>query len=583
VDVSRAEERPADRDGVAGATVREATFAVLRRLGLTKMFSNPGSTEVPFLAGLPEDFAFVLGLHEGAVVGMAAGYALGRGAPALVLLHSTPGLGNAVAAIATARQNRAPLVVVVGQQDRRHLAQDPFLAGRLDGLTGDYAVWLDQPVRAADVPGAIARAYWEASTARGPAIVVVPMDDWGAPAPEPWEVLGPRRLLRSAGADPRVVEELAAAVDAAARPALVAGAGNDDGEGWAALVALAERLGCPVWQEPFGGAAGFPQDHPLFAGHLPARRARLRDVLAPFDVVVVVGTGALRQYPYDHGPLVEDGTDIIVITADADEAHRSPAALAALGAPAALCAALAEAVTPREGERGRGRGRDGGVAAPSASLGGTATPSPNGHGAPAPAALRAPLPAPAPPPPGRPLRAGHVLAALAERLPRDAIVVEETPSSRPELHQRIAISAPQGFVSAMGLLGFALPAAIGLRLARPDRGVISITGDGATLYQVLSLWSAQTYAASTIFLVLNNGGYAIMDRLAERAGSPGPWPTLDTINITGLATSLGVDTLRITDHADLLTTFDDLIPSLAERTSPLLIECVVAPDEHFDP
>jgi len=109
----------------AHATVREATFDVLRRLGLTTIFSNPGSTEVPFLAGLPEDLEFVLALHEGAVVAIAAGHALGRGAPSLALLHSTPGLGNAVAALANARANRAPLVVVVGQQDRRHLALDP--------------------------------------------------------------------------------------------------------------------------------------------------------------------------------------------------------------------------------------------------------------------------------------------------------------------------------------------------------------------------------------------------------------------------------------------------------------------------
>lgn len=576
MDVSRAEQTIGGEHGAApGATVRDATFGVLRRLGLTTLFSNPGSTEVPFLTGLPEDLEFVLGLHEGAVVGMAAGHALGRGAPSLVLLHSTPGLGNAVAAIATARQNRAPLVIVVGQQDRRHLAQDPFLAGRLDGLTGDYAVWLDQPVRAADVPGAIARAYWEAETARGPAIVIVPMDDWAAPAPEAHEVLGPARLLRSAAADPAVVEELAARIDAARRPALVAGAGADGAAGWTALVALAERLGCPVWQEPFGGAAGFPQDHPLFAGHLPARRARLRDVLAPFDLVVVVGTGALRQYPYDNGPLVQDGTDVVVITQDPAEAHRSPAQVAVLGDPAALCAALAPAVSGRE------RARDRDAAVPSASLGGAAT-SPSGNGASAAAAPARP-PAPAPPAPGEPLRAGHVLAALAECLPRDAILVEETPSSRPELHQRIAIAQPGGFVSAMGLLGFALPAAVGLRLARPDRGVISVTGDGATLYQVLALWSAGTYRAGTLHLVLSNGGYAIMDRLAERSGAPGPWPSLDTIDICGLATSLGVEALRITDHADLLTAFEDLVPSLAERTTPLLVEVVVAPDAHFDP
>ncbi|HET6507316.1 MAG TPA: thiamine pyrophosphate-binding protein [Baekduia sp.] len=578
MDASRAAQTIGGGDSARAAgpaTVRDTTFDVLRRLGLTKLFSNPGSTEVPFLAGMPDDLEFVLGLHEGSVVGMAAGYALGRGAPALVLLHSTPGLGNAVAAIATARQNRAPLVIVVGQQDRRHLAQDPFLAGRLDGLTGGYAVWLDQPARAADVPGALVRAYWEAQTARGPAIVIVPMDDWSAPAPEPWEVLGPARLLRSAAADPVVVEELADVIDAARRPTLVAGAGADGEAGWRALVALAERLGCPVWQEPFGGAAGFPQDHPRFAGHLPARRARLREVLSPFDLVIVVGTGALRQYPYDNGPLVGEGTDVVVLTQDPAEAHRSPATLAALGDPAALCAALAQVVARPDG------GVD--AAVPPTSLGGAATPSSANGSVVAPAAPMARPAAPAPPAAGEPLRAGHVLAALAERLPRDAILVEETPSSRPELHQRVAIAQPGGFVSAMGLLGFALPAAIGLRLACPDRGVISVTGDGATLYQVLALWSAGTYAAGTVFLVLSNGGYAIMDRLAERAGAPGPWPALDTIDITGLASSLGVETLRITDHAQLLTAFDDLLPTLARRATPLLVEAVVAPDEHFDP
>src|SRR5215216_4616061 len=146
------------------------------------MFSNPGSTEVPFLAGLPDDLRFVLALHEGPVVGLATGYAIARGEPALAVLHTTAGLGNAVGALATARVNRAPLVVVVGQQDRRHLAFEPFLTGRLEGLAGDYPVRAEQPARAQDVPGAVARAWHEARTGRGPALVIVPMDDWLEPA-----------------------------------------------------------------------------------------------------------------------------------------------------------------------------------------------------------------------------------------------------------------------------------------------------------------------------------------------------------------------------------------------------------------
>ena len=140
-------------------TVRDAAFDVLRERDLTTIFANPGSTEVSLLAGLPDDLRFVLGLHEGTVVGMATGWAIGRDAPAMVILHTTAGLGNGVAALATARVNRAPLVVLVGQQDRRHLVQEPFLAGRLRGLAGDYPVAYEEPVRPQDVPGALARAY----------------------------------------------------------------------------------------------------------------------------------------------------------------------------------------------------------------------------------------------------------------------------------------------------------------------------------------------------------------------------------------------------------------------------------------
>src|SRR5689334_4392330 len=133
-------------------TVRDATFEVLRRRGLTTLFANPGSTEVPLLTDLPADLSFVLALHESSVVGMATGWAIGRGEPALAILHTTAGLGNAVGALATARVNRAALVVLVGQQDRRHLALEPFLAGRLEGLAGDYPVSVEQPVRPQEVP-----------------------------------------------------------------------------------------------------------------------------------------------------------------------------------------------------------------------------------------------------------------------------------------------------------------------------------------------------------------------------------------------------------------------------------------------
>jgi benzoylformate decarboxylase len=531
----------------ATPTVRDATFDAFRRRGLTTLFANPGSTEVPFLAGLPDDVRFVLALHEGSVVALATGWAIGRGEPALAILHTTAGLGNAVGALATARVNRAPLVVVVGQQDRRHLVFEPFLAGRLGGLAGDYPVWFDQPVRAQDVPGAIERAWHEAATHRGPAIVVVPMDDWDAPVDDDREDASAGHVLRAAAADPKAIDALAAFVADASAPALVVGAGADDAETWAALVELAERLAAPVFQESFGARAGFPQDHRLFAGFLPADRPRLREKLAPYDAIVVVGAPVFRQSPYGEGRFTEGDTRIALVSDNADEVHRSPVELAVLAPPAHVCRALAGRVAQR-------------AAAPP---------------------QREPLPAPEP---AQPLTASHVLAALAKRLPREAIVVEEAPVDRPELHERLPAREPLGFLSAaMGGLGFALGGATGLRMALPERPVVAVVGDGSSLYGIQALWSAAHYRVGVLFVILSNGGYAIMDRLAERQGRSSPWPGFDAVDVAALARGFGCEARRIEAHDDLLRELDAVIPTLATREQPLLLDVVIAPTAHFAP
>jgi benzoylformate decarboxylase len=515
------------------------------------MFANPGSTEVPFLAGLPDDIRFVLALHEGPVVGLATGYAIGRGAPALALLHTTAGLGNAVGAIATARVNRAPVVIIVGQQDRRHLVFEPFLTGRLAGLAGDYPVWVDQPIRAQDVPGAIDRAWHEAATHRGPAIVIVPMDDWLAEVDADREDAAAGTVLRAAALDVEAVEALASFLAEAESPVLVVGAGADSPAAWEALVALAERLVAPVFQESFGARAGFPQDHRLFAGFLPADRPRLRDKLAPYDRILVVGAPVFRQSPYTSGRFTDVAARVALVTADADEAHRSPAELVMLAPPAEVCRTLAERLPPREAE---------------------------------PPQQFRPPPPPPPPSGGEPLRAGHVLAALAERLPRDAVVVEETPVDRPELHERLPARRPLGFLSAaMGGLGFALAGAAGARMALSDRPVVAVVGDGSSLYGIQALWTAAHYRVGVLYVILSNGGYAIMDRLAERQGAAGPWPGFGEVEVAAIARGFGCPARSIVTHDELTSALDEVVPTLATGDEPLLLDVAIAPTETFAP
>jgi len=309
-------------------------------------------------------------------------------------------------------------------------------------------------------------------------------------------------------------------------------------------VSLAERLACPVWQDTFSSRAGFPQHHPQFAGHLPWGRSELRSLFAGNDLVLAVGTPAFRLYLYEPGRLTEPTTRVAVVGDDADEVLRSPCDLALLAPPAAVCAQLAERLPQRTG---------------------TVVP------------IHRPS-APAPPPAGEALSAAHVVAALAERLADDTILVEEAPSTRPEILARIATRSPLGFVAvANGALGFGLASAVGLRMTRPDRPVLALLGDGSSTYSIQALWSAAHYGVGVVFVVLGNGRYAVLDQLADSHGAPGAWPSFDSLELAKVAEGMGCESRLIVTHEELLATLDEVLPTLRERQKPLLIDVRVKP------
>lgn len=525
-------------------TVRDAAFEVLRQQGLTTLFANPGSTEVPLLADLPEDIRFVLGLHESAVVGMATGQALATGRPALVNVHTVAGLANAAGGLATARQAGAPLVVLVGLQDRRHLDHDPFLSGPVAGLAGDFPVSVHQPPRPQDVPAAIARAaHLSTSPEPGPALVLVPMSDWDEPAAAEESLAASADVRRATTVSADCVEEVAQALLAARNPVLVAGAGADDAVSWAALERIADQLGTPVWQEALGHRAGFRQDHPRFAGHLPVARTGLRQVLEPHDLVLVVGAPVFRQYPYDTGPLVPDGSRVLQVTASARQASGSASHRSWVAPVPDFCRSLGETLAGRR---------------PPAEPVGT---------------------------PARPAVASYdrltpetVFGELAARLSPETVIVEESPSSGPLLRRLLPARTPGSRYSAAGGgLGFAVPAAIGLKLAQPERPVVCVVGDGSSLYSVQSLWSAVHYEVGVLFVVLSNSRYAIMDRLADQhsPGAPPPWPSFEQISIHRVAGGLGCPSIVVDTPDDLAEVLGRTVPELPTRTSPLLLDVAV--------
>ena len=310
-------------------TVREATFDFMREQGMTTVFGNPGSTELPFLEQFPADFRYVLGLHEGVAVGVADGYAQASGRPVLVNLHTAPGVGNAMGAMFNAQANKAPLVITAGQQARSLMTLQALLTNRdAARMPHPLVKWSYEPPRAEDVPHAIARAtHLAALPPRGPVFVSIPMDDWRAEVDEGAVAHQTSRAVSGrAGADPALVEALARRLAAAQNPVLVVGPDVDAGGGWDAAVALAEKARLPVWAPPAtgGGRIGFPEDHPHFQGVLPPAVGPLSETLAGHDLIVVAGSQVFAYYPNLPGPLLPEGAALVAITSDPDEAARAP-------------------------------------------------------------------------------------------------------------------------------------------------------------------------------------------------------------------------------------------------------------------
>ena len=513
-------------------SVRDATFELLRSRGITTVFGNPGSTELGFLTDFPPDFRYMLGLHEAVAVGMADGFAQMTGMPSFVNLHSACGVGNAMGAVVNAFHNRAPIVITAGNQDRRHLESEPYLYARSTELMAPYVKSSREPSRAEDVPAAIDRAWQLAQTPpSGPVFVSVPMDDWSAEADTP-HAGEPVRSGRSVD-----VTAVAAHLEASARPAIVSGAGVDRDDAWGPVVELAERLAAPVWAAPQAPRAGFPEDHGLFQGHLAPGHATAAAQLAGCDLVLVLGAPVFSFLPYE--PSAAELPPIVHVTDDPDEAARARSALSLVAGVAEVVRALLERVPGRPPAR-------------------------------VPDRAVAPMPAIS-----EPIAPAYLMATLGGLLDPDTVVVEESPSNRADFRRHVRIRRPRSFfTTASGGLGFAMPAAVGIKLADPSRRVLCLVGDGSALYAPQALWSAVQLGLAVTFVLVNNARYAILDSAAQFAGLTDiPGLELPGIDFVSLARSLGCPAERVSSPNDLA---DGLSRALAEDR-PWLLDVAIDP------
>jgi len=489
-------------------TVREAAFKVFEHFGVDRLFGNPGSTEIPMLKALP--FPYVMGLNEAVVVGMADGFARASRKPALVNLHSAAGTGHSLGNLFTAFRNNTPLVVTAGQQARSILPYDPFLYNeRAPEFPRPYVKYAVEPARAEDVPLALIRAFVTALTPpMGPCYVSIPVDDWDREC----EMPALPHLTLCTVPSATGIERLSAMLDGSERPALVIGTGVANAGGWDEAIRLAEKTGCAVWAAPYAARETFPEDHPQFAGFLPAWRSNLRDLLAPYDAILVAGAPVFTWHVEGSGSHWPEHAKLMALSDDPQHLAALPGGGGVLGNVAEGLAQLCERANAREYA-----GKPRTFAEPEAAM-----------------------------------TAKYVLKRVAALRPGNAVIVEEAPTARGPEHEVLPITCEGGFYTcASGGLGYSLPAAIGVAMAQSGK-VVAVLGDGAAMYAIQGLFSAAAEKANVSFLILNNAAYAALTGFSAEFGmNEVPGCDLSGLEFVKLAEGHGVEAKRV-DSVDQL-------------------------------
>jgi len=553
-------------------TGKRAFIELLKQEGVEFIFGNPGTTELPLMDALAAEgeLRFVLGLHEGAVLSMADGYAQASGKLAAANLHVTPGLGNAMGMLYDAEKAGAPILVTAGQHEQGFNVSEPILWGDLPPLARPLVKWSAEVPQLAELPRMVHRAAKTAlAPPTGPVFLSLPGDILNAEGDI--DLGAPTRVAPRLRGDRDAIERAAALLAAAERPLIMAGNSVSQSGAHPELIELAELIAAPVYGESVPSTAAFPASHPLFRGTIARLGPSLRKALSDFDLLVSVGGDLFTlSLPSGVEPL-PPGLKIVHLDSDPWELGKNHATeVAILCDPKPTLPELVAATEARMSADAKARAR-----ARLKAMKETV------------AAERAALKARAKAAAGNvPINPLALMAAIAELLPADAVVVDETISSGAGLRQLLKSDDAQSYYGNRGGgIGWGLPAAIGVKLALPARPVVALIGDGSAMYSCQALWTAAHYRLGVVFVIVNNRSYRILKQrvnalkgvAAQRDIYVGMDLVEPAIDFVGLARSLGLAAAR----AETLAQVAPLLEKALASGEPSLVDIVV--DGAFKP
>jgi benzoylformate decarboxylase len=544
-------------------TGRSAFLALLKDEGITHLFGNPGTTELPIMHALKDhpDLTYVMAMQESLVVAIADGYSRASGRLVACNVHVAPGLGNAMGSLYNAKFTGTPMILTAGQQEQGHGLMEPVLYGPLVQMAEPLVKWAVEVTRLEDLPRIVRRAAKIATTPpTGPVFISLPGDILNCEAGI--------ELGRSTRVDTRVkpsdeaLQALVARILKAQRPVIIAGDEIVKSDALREAAALAATLGAPAYQcsTPYG--AHFLSESPCFMGALSRLQKQVREVLSPYDLMIVIGADPLRMSVYSEVDPLPDGLGIVQIgLVDGDLAKNYGAEIALKADVKETLRALVPALKTAGGAALETRAKHG--IAELASKNWTAK-------------RKAIVEQIAKAGSKSPIDPDFLTLQMVEAMPDNAILVDEGLTSGRQLLALRPHRDRYGYHAlASGGIGWGLPASVGMSLANPQRPVVCFSGDGSAMYSIQALWTAAHHKLPLSVVIANNGGYRIIKQRLLAFHGDDHYVGMDfvdpPVDFAGIATALGLEAIRISDASEL----KPKLSSAFGRPGPKLIEVMV--------
>ena len=540
-----------------------AFLALLKENGITHMFGNPGTTELPIMDAMKDhpDLTYVLGLQESLVVAMADGYSRASGQLAACNVHVAPGLGNAIGSIYNAKFTGTPIIVTAGQQEQGHGLTEPLLYDPLVPMADPVVKWATEVTRLEDLPRIVHRAAKIAMTPpTGPVFLSLPGDILNAEAGI--DLGKPTRVdTRNRPADD-VLEKLADILLAAKNPCIVCGDEIVKSDALSEAGDFATTLGAAVYQQSVPYGAHFISEHPCYIGGLSRDQGDVRNVLSAYDMMISVGADPLRMSVYSEINPLPNGMSVIQIgLLDWEMGKNFAADMAVRGDVRETLHALIPILQAKGGDALAKKA----VAAIDAMAprNWSATRQAMGE------SVRAAKDA-------NPIDPNWMTWQMVENLPKNAVMVHEGLTTTWQMHKMFAYTdrySYHGFGS--GGIGWAVPAAIGIQLADLSRPVCAVIGDGSSMYSIQALWTAANLKLPMTYVICNNKSYRIIKQRLKAFHGNDHFVGMDFnapyIDFVQLAHSMGVTAERIEDPAKV----GPAVKAAMNNPGPNLLDIVV--------